>query len=130
MNGPDKPLNWMHGEVHPPPFSEAARRERGALLRQLQRGESLGMPHSRPMPSIGPRCHELRVSDEDRNWRLIYRVDIDPGLIHVVEVFDKTTRRTPPHVIANGRRRLAGFDAALAAARAAGKSKGGGKKGG
>ncbi len=39
------------------------------LLRDLQEGESLGMPHSRPMPGIGPRCHELRVNDENKTWR-------------------------------------------------------------
>jgi hypothetical protein len=38
--------------------------EGGMLLRRLQRGETLSMPESRPMPTIGPRCHELRVDDE------------------------------------------------------------------
>ncbi|MGA7501729.1 MAG: hypothetical protein WBX00_33775 [Isosphaeraceae bacterium] len=56
-----KPLAWLQGEIKTPPFSGAARLEAGMLLRQLQDGESLGMPHLRPMPSIGPRCHELRV---------------------------------------------------------------------
>jgi hypothetical protein len=49
----DKPLAWLHGEVKTPPFSKAARLEAGFLLRQLQRGELLSMPKSRPMPSIG-----------------------------------------------------------------------------
>jgi hypothetical protein len=47
----DKPLAWLHGEVKTPPFSAAARLEVGLLLRQLQRGVLLGLPHSRPMPS-------------------------------------------------------------------------------
>jgi hypothetical protein len=29
------------------------------ILRRLQQGENLGMPHSRPMPSVGVHCHEL-----------------------------------------------------------------------
>ena len=62
------------------------------------------------MPSIGPRCHELRVRDENRNWRIIYRVDEDAIL--VVAVFAKTTRQTPKQVIKNCRRRLAQFDQA------------------
>ena len=54
------------------------------LLRRLQRGESLGLPHPRPMPSIGPRCHELRVTDQGVAWRIIYRVD--PDAIIILEV--------------------------------------------
>jgi hypothetical protein len=56
MNG--KPLRWLQGEVKTPPWSEAARREMGMLLRELQDGEQPSMPHSRPMPGIGHRCHE------------------------------------------------------------------------
>jgi hypothetical protein len=58
----DKPLSWLHGEVKTPPFSKAARIEAGFLLRKLQRGESLAMPHSRAMPSIAPRCHDCESS--------------------------------------------------------------------
>lgn len=49
----DKPLIWLHGEIKTPPFSQEARLEAGFLLRQLQKGELLSLPHSRPMPSIG-----------------------------------------------------------------------------
>ena len=64
MAAADKPLVWLRGEVKTPPFSAAARLEAGTLLRRLQGGEKLSMPHSRPMPAIGPRCQELRVVDE------------------------------------------------------------------
>jgi transcriptional regulator with XRE-family HTH domain len=37
--------------------------EAGVLLRRLEAGEKLGLPHSRSMPSIGARCHELRIPD-------------------------------------------------------------------
>lgn len=70
-----KPLVWLRGRIVTPPFSAEARAEAGGLLRRLQDGESIGMPHSRPMPSIGPRCHELRVRDEGANWRIVYRLD-------------------------------------------------------
>ena len=66
------------------------------------------MPHSRPMPIIGPRCHELRVSDAGREWRIVYRMDSDA--IVIAEVFGKTSRRTPDRVIANCRRRLHLYD--------------------
>ena len=71
----DKPLVWLHGEVKTPPFSIEARIEAGTLLRRLQSGESIGMPQSRPMPTIGKRCHELRITDEDVTWRIVYRTD-------------------------------------------------------
>jgi hypothetical protein len=58
-----KPLVWLHGEVKTPPFSAKARADAGYLLRLLQEGERLGLPESRPMPAIGPNCHELRVID-------------------------------------------------------------------
>ena len=83
----DKPLVWLEGEIKTPPFSQAARLEAGYLLRRLQRGEALGMPHSRPLPSIGARCHELRINDERTTWRIIYRIDSDA--IVILEVFNK-----------------------------------------
>jgi hypothetical protein len=67
----EKELVWLRSEVKTPPFSVAARREAGLLLRQLQRGEKLIMPHSRPMPTIGRRCHVLRVPDDDKTWRYL-----------------------------------------------------------
>jgi len=106
MNG--KPLRWLHGEVKTPPMSLTARREMGMLLRDLQEGTLLGLPHSRPMPSIGARCHELRVTDENRIWRLIYR--LDAAAIVILDVFGKTTRQTPQNIIATCKRRLTLYD--------------------
>ncbi len=103
-----KPLIWLHGEVKTPPFSREARLEVGLLLRELQEGEMLGLPHSRPMPEIGRRCHELRVRDVDRNWRIIYRIDEDAIL--VVDVFSKTTRTTPKQVFEVCEKRLSQYD--------------------
>ncbi len=110
-----KPLVWLQGEIKTPPFSGAARLEAGMLLRQLQDGEPLGMPHSRPMPSIGPRCHELRVRDEDQNWRIVYRFDTDA--IVIVTVFAKAAQQTPKRVIDDCRRRLWAYDEAVNKAR-------------
>jgi hypothetical protein len=49
----DLPLVWPAGEVKTPPFTQGARIEAGFLLRRLQKGERLGMPHARSMPSVG-----------------------------------------------------------------------------
>jgi phage-related protein len=108
MSPTDKPIVWLRGEVKTPPFSAAARLETGSLLRRLQAGERLGMPHSRPMPSIGPRCHELRITDAGKIWRLVYRIDRDA--IVIADVFQKTTRQTPARVIIDGLRRLRQYD--------------------
>jgi hypothetical protein len=59
---------WLSGEVKTPPFSTEARVEAGFLLRRLQAGHALAMPHSRPMSGIVPRCHELRIQDQDKTW--------------------------------------------------------------
>lgn len=104
----DKPLAWLHGEVKTPPLSHEARIETGFLLRRLQRGERLQMPQSRPMPSVGARCHELRINDADVTWRLIYR--IDPDAIVILDVFAKKTQKTPKAVIQACKRRLKEYD--------------------
>jgi len=62
-------------------MNHSARIEAGYLLRLLQRGDSLGMPHSRPMPAIGVRCHELRIIGSNKIWRVIYRIDSDAVVI-------------------------------------------------
>ena len=104
----DKPLVWMHAEVKSPPFSAEARLEAGFLLRKLQNGEMLEMPHSRPMPTIGVRCHELRVADGGNTWRIIYRLDADAILI--LDVFAKKTAQTPQAVMDACKRRLKEYD--------------------
>lgn len=105
----DKPLVWLRGEIKTPPFSAGARLEAGVLLRRLQRGESLTLPHSRPMPSIGLRCHELRIVDEKKSWRIVYRIDSDA--IVILEVFRKATKQTPQRIVADCKRRLSQYEA-------------------
>jgi len=109
MSDTDKPLVWLRGSVSSPPFSAEARKEAGFLLRMLQRGEKLSMPQSRPMPSIGRRCHELRIPDQDRTWRIVYRVDDDAVLI--LHVFSKKTQRMPKSVVEACMALLSRYDA-------------------
>jgi phage-related protein len=101
-------LAWLHGEVKSPPFSAAARLEAGFLPRRLQRGDLLSMPQSRPMPSVGVRCHELRIVDAAATWRIVYRIDSDA--IVIAEVFSKKTQQTPKQVLEVSRRRLKEYD--------------------
>ncbi len=99
-----KPLIWLKGEVKTPPFSTKARLEAGFLLRKLQGGETLSMPMSRPMPTIGSNCHELRINDEGKTWRIVYFID-DEAIV-ILDVFAKTTNKTPKKVIEICQKRL------------------------
>lgn len=108
MGKSDKPLVWLQCEIKTPPFSRSARLEAGYLLRLLQRGEKLSLPHSRPMPTIGRRCHELRIIDGEQNWRIVYRLDSEA--IVILEVFQKNTQVTPKYVIDNCKRRIRLYD--------------------
>ena len=108
MGPDDKPLAWLYGQIKTPPFSPAARLVAGFLLRRLQGGEKLGLPHSRPMPSVGTRCHELRINDIDKTWRIMYRIDEDA--IVILEVFVKKAGKTPKKIIEICKQRLRNYD--------------------
>jgi len=60
------------------------------------------------MPKIGPRCHELRIDDEKKTWRIVYRIDEDA--IIILEVFSKETARTPKRIIDVCQKRLKEYD--------------------
>jgi phage-related protein len=104
----DKPLVWLRTAIRTPPLSREARIEAGYLLRLLQQGRPLSMPQSRPMPSIGARCHELRINDRDATWRVVHRIDADA--IVIADVFAKKTAQMPKSVIEVCRHRLKEYD--------------------
>ena len=112
---PSKPVIWLHGEIKTPPFSTEARTEAGVLTRMLQDGMNLGMPQSRPMPSIGKRCHELRVTDADQIWRIFHR--IDSNAILILAVISKKTKKTEKRDIEACRARLKTYDDAVKSAK-------------
>ncbi|NCC53494.1 MAG: type II toxin-antitoxin system RelE/ParE family toxin [Spartobacteria bacterium] len=104
----DKPLVLLKDEIKTPPLSKVARIEAGCRLRDLQQGVSLSMPDSRPMPSIGKNCHELRIKDGNVTWRIVYRIDDDA--VVVADVFKKKTRQTPKRIIDECRKRFREYD--------------------
>lgn len=109
MSPKHKPLVWLASEVKSPPFSREARMEAEYLLRQLQAGIKLGLPHSRPMSAaIGSRCHELRIIDEDVTWRVMYRIDTDA--IVIGHVFAKKTQATSDAVKKLCKKRFKDYD--------------------
>ena len=103
-----KPLAWLASEIKTPPFSAKARLEAGVLLRRLQSGDKISMPHSRPMRAIGRRCHELRISDDGAAWRIIYRIDHDAILM--VDLFEKKVSQTPKKIMDICKARIRAYD--------------------
>ena len=104
MSSGDKPLVWLADRVRTPPFLQRARIEAGILLRRLQRGDTLSMPVSRPMPGIGAGCHELRIRDDGISWRIVVLIEEDA--IVVLDVFRKKSRTTSLRAIERCRRRM------------------------
>jgi phage-related protein len=89
-------------------MSKDARREMGFLLRQLQEGEKLSLPQSRPMSAIGKGCHELRVVDKNKTWRLFYFLDTEAVVI--LDVVAKKTRKTQKETIDLCQTRLRSYE--------------------
>ncbi len=86
-------------------FPEEIRSDLADALARLDAGLDLAMPLSRPMPSVGPGVHELRLKDRSGQYRIIYAV-IERGAIAVLHAFKKTTEATPQRSIDLARRRL------------------------
>ncbi len=113
---PLKPLVWICNEVSSPPLSVRGLEKVATLLRRLQMGELLDRPDAHPMQnSIGKDCYELIFRDSNSSWRIIYR--IDPDLILLLDMFQKTTQKTPKVVIKRCRGRLLTFDESPGSAR-------------
>jgi len=60
------------------------------------------------MPTVGLRCHELRIKDQNMSWRIVYRIDADA--IVLLTVFDKKTSKTPKRIITLCKKRLKEYD--------------------
>ena len=89
-------------------WSKSVRRDLGESLLKLQLGISLGLPLSRPMPSVMQGAHELRLKDESGIYRVFYYVKSSRG-IFVFHAFTKKDRRTPDFEIGLARKRLKEF---------------------
>lgn len=85
-------------------FPEAIRGDLADALARLDTGQSLTMPLSRPMPTIGQGAHELRLKDRSGAYRVVYTL-LGGGAVHVLHAFKKKTRTTPKRNIELARRR-------------------------
>ena len=86
-------------------FPEDVRRELGKAIYDLQKGELLAMPLSRPMPSIELGAAELRIRDRSGIYRAFYYTRSARGIL-VFHAFMKKTQATPTHELDLGKKRL------------------------
>ena len=86
-------------------FPVEVRKELGKAIYDLQRGEVLSMPLSRPMVSIAPGAAELRIRDRAGIYRVFYYVKSARGVL-VFHAFVKKSRATPLPEMNMGRKRL------------------------
>jgi phage-related protein len=86
-------------------FPEEVRRAFGKAIHDLQRGHSLGMPLSRPMPVLGTGAAELRIRDSAHIYRAFYVVKVADAVL-IFHAFVKKTQKTPTREIELGQKRL------------------------
>lgn len=78
---------------------------RSEIAELLAEGESLGLPISRPMPSVAHGAHELRIGSKDGQYRVFYFVKVKEVIL-VFPFFKKKTPKTPLTEIKTAQRRL------------------------
>ena len=86
-------------------FPEDVRREIGKAIFDLQNGRSIGMPLSRPMPSVALGVEELRMKDASGIYRTFYYKKHRDGIL-ILSAFMKKTQKTPKDEIDTAKRRL------------------------
>lgn len=86
-------------------FPDEVRRELGKAIFDLQRGEKLAMPLSRPMSSVASGVEELRIRDRHGIYRALYYTR-SPREVLVIHAFVKKTSTTAQDDIAIARKRL------------------------
>jgi phage-related protein len=86
-------------------FSEDVRREFGKVIFDLQKGEKLSMPLSRPMASVASGVEELRIRDRSGVYRVFYYTKVADSVL-IFHAFVKKTQKTPAQEIALAQKRL------------------------
>ena len=86
-------------------FPLEIRRALGRAIWELHQEVRLGMPLSKPMPTVAAGVEELRVKDASGAYRAFYFVRWKRGLL-IFHAFQKKTRKTPPAEIKTGQKRL------------------------
>lgn len=85
-------------------FPAAVRQEPGKAIFDLQRGETLAMPLSRPVPSIALGAEELRIRDRAGIYCVFCYARLARGVL-VFHAFTRKTQSTPKNELAKGKKR-------------------------
>lgn len=86
-------------------FPEDVRRELGKAIFDLQKGEKLSMPLSRPMPSVATGVEELRIKDRTGAYRVFYFTRLADAIL-IFHAFAKKTTKTPGPEVDLAQKRL------------------------
>lgn len=70
------------------------KKELGSVLTQLQKGQIVGTPNSKAIPSAGKGVSEIRIKDASGSYRVFYLVQTNKGVL-VFHAFKKKTQKTP-----------------------------------
>jgi phage-related protein len=84
------------------------KKELGALLTRLQRGESIGMPDVRPMPDVHAHALEIRINDRSGRYRMLYMIQEESGIL-LFHAFQKKSTKTPDREKRTAQIRLKAF---------------------
>ena len=98
-----KPVTFIGGsDEELRAFPNVARHRAGYQLYLVQMGDA---PHdSKPMPSVGPGCREIRVRESSGTFRVFFVASIGKD-VFVLHCFQKRTQQTPQAALALGKRR-------------------------
>lgn len=77
----------------------------GKAIFDLQSGETLTMPLSRPMPSMAAGVAELPVRGRDGNYKTFYYTRSARGIL-IFHAFVKKSQVSPRHELEIGRKHL------------------------
>jgi phage-related protein len=86
-------------------FPAEVRKEMGKAIFDLQNGEILGMPLSRPLPSLERGAAELRLRDRSGIYRAFYYTRSPKGIL-IFHAFVKKSRAIPQHEMDLAKKRL------------------------
>lgn len=86
-------------------FPVEVRKAMGKAILDLQKGYSLTLPVSKPMPSVESGVEELRVKDVNGAYRTFYYKKYKHGIL-VFHAFIKKTQKTSFRDLKLGKKRL------------------------
>ncbi len=104
--------SWLPVVIYEPARREIvcwpaeAKKELGAVLTRLQKGESIGVPDVRPMATVAKGAAEVRVKIARGIYRAFFVIETEVGIL-VFHGFAKKSQKTPRPEIETGRTRLA-----------------------